>query len=164
MQTFKSGDKVRYKLKGSSWGEHPSWDTRVYIVDPCGKIARHEDGGFIYLKSNLSDIIKVENEMKAWGKMTDEEKGVLLLADHDGKQIEWLDSYTNTWEDKESTEFYSSLTYRVKPEPKVETVELFGFNSIFIWGEKKETVDTHKITFNTIDGEPDCNSIKMEKL
>jgi len=168
MQTFKPGDKVRYKLKESSWGESPRWGSRVYIVGPCGKIARHEDGGFINLKSTMIDVMEVEqNEMKVWGQMTDEEKGALLLAHHEGKQIEWLDPYTNTWEEKESTEFYSSLTYRVKPEPDVKIVEFFGFrggDDYFVWGERKAKRDTHKVSFKTIDNEPDCNSIKMEKL
>jgi len=66
------------------------------------------------------------NEMKTWGQMTDEEKGGLLLAHHEGKVIEWFDIYTSTWEDKESTVFYHPIIYRVKPEPKVETVEVFS--------------------------------------
>lgn len=52
-----------------------------------------------------------------------------------------------------------------KPKPVVKEVTLFG-SARFEWGfnDYKISEDTHKITFNLVDGEPDCNSIKMEKL
>lgn len=42
-----------------------------------------------------------------------------------------------------------------KPEPKVETVHLMNFH---------ELAKGHAIVFTVKDGEPDCTSIKMEKL
>lgn len=52
-----------------------------------------------------------------------------------------------------------------KPEPKVETVTLYGSPSKHIqWCLEQCALDTHRITFSLIDGEPDCTSIKMEKL
>ena len=58
------------------------------------------------------------------------------------------------------------VAYRVKVEPKVKEYETFfhidKFGGLMVGGYTN--VDTHKITFNTIDGEPDCSSIKMEKL
>ena len=52
-----------------------------------------------------------------------------------------------------------------RPEPKVETVTLYGSPSKHIqWCLEQCDLDTHRITFNLIDGEPDCTSIKMEKL
>jgi len=107
-----------------------------------------------------------DNEMKTWEDMTDEEKGTLLLANHEGKEIEYFSRSRDVWEECEPA-WEKGCAYRIKPEPKVWTVELFGFiggYGSFVWGAKKENVDTHKITFNTINGEPDCNSIKMEKL
>ena len=55
------------------------------------------------------------------------------------------------------------VAYRVKVEPKVETKTLYGRNDPY-WSDCKIEEDTHKITFTTIDGEPDCSSVKMEKL
>ena len=58
------------------------------------------------------------------------------------------------------------VAYRVKVEPKVGEFETFfhiANNGDLMVGRHVEA-DTHKITFNTVDGEPDCASIKMEKL
>jgi len=44
---------------------------------------------------------------------------------------------------------------------------MFGFKrpgSGWVFGPGRCASDTHRITFDTIDGEPDCTSIKMEKL
>lgn len=49
-----------------------------------------------------------------------------------------------------------------KPEPKVETVNLYSSDCAY--GRLIEAMRDHRITFNLIDGEPDCTSIKMEKL
>lgn len=64
-----------------------------------------------------------------------------------------------------------------KPKPVVEEVVMCvgkierlhaRHPSTFYWVadeyDSPAATDTHKITFNLIDGEPDCNSIKMEKL
>ncbi len=47
-------------------------------------------------------------------------------------------------------------------EPIVKTTTLYGKKSVYT--VSRTINDTHKITFNTIDGEPDTTSIKMEKL
>lgn len=54
------------------------------------------------------------------------------------------------------------VAYRAKVEPEVETVALYG--AVRVYGPHLVADATHKITFTTIDGEPDCTSIKMEKL
>lgn len=60
-------------------------------------------------------------------------------------------------------------TYRVKPTPpapKVETVTA-GWNTAYgFFGHDPEGPgkNTHRITFDTRDGEPDCNTIRMVKL
>lgn len=53
-----------------------------------------------------------------------------------------------------------------KPNPVVTEVVMYGNANYGSWscGMSLANVDTHKITFNLVDGEPDCNSIKMEKL
>jgi hypothetical protein len=57
--------------------------------------------------------------------------------------------------------------YRVKPKPTVETVTLYGGSGrMDIWVLDADSPQdfTHTITFNTVDGEPDCASIKMERI
>ena len=82
---------------------------------------------------------------KTFGEMTPEEKGALLLGRHDGKTIEvasykeggkylWCRcGWNHSW--------ITSECYRVKPEPKVETVAHF----LYVNGLKK-------ITFTVTDG------------
>jgi hypothetical protein len=123
-------------------------------------------------------MIKLE-EPKLWRDMTDAEKGALLLAHHEGKVIEWSGISATTggltgWSKCPNRflwygEFEDmGFAYRVKPEPKVETVTLYGntdgttYLNFGLRGAVE--FDTHRITFDTIDGEPDVNSVKMEKL
>lgn len=110
-------------------------------------------------------VSRASDEPKLWRDMTPEEKGALLLAMHEGKVIEWtgyfgsefnMDSIRGTpvWSDTHA--------YRIKPEPKVETVSLYSNDCAY--GRLIEAMRGHRITFDLIDGEPDCTSIKMEKL
>jgi hypothetical protein len=98
--------------------------------------------------------------------MTPEQKGALLLAHHEGKGIqfshacEWF-TFTTQWHG-----WRGKLAYRVKPEPKRETVTMTGHNRGY-WcfgSDRLEDRDTHRITFDTIDGEPDCATIRMDRL
>jgi hypothetical protein len=59
---------------------------------------------------------------KLWRDMTPEEKGALLLAQHEGKAIECLDpsNESDVWDALEPS-WFEDLAYRVKPEPKNET-------------------------------------------
>ena len=97
---------------------------------------------------------------KIWRDMTSEEKGALLLAEHEGKVIEfWCDG---EWYEIEPI-WIDTEAYRVRPEPKRETVTLYG-EPAGPFGEAKWTEDTICITFDLVDGEPDCASIKMERI
>ena len=86
-------------------------------------------------------------EPKKWQDMTPEEKGALLLARHEGRSIERY--HHGEWTEISQPNFNIFWAYRVKPEPKVEVVE--------ICHRQLE----HYIRFNMIDGKPDCASIKM---
>ena len=57
----------------------------------------------------------------------------------------------------------ANITEISRAEYVVDTVTLYGRPDIQ-WVLEKCPHDTHRITFATIDGEPDCKSIKMEKL
>lgn len=105
-----------------------------------------------------------------WRDMTPEEKGTLLLAHHEGKDIEyaasassyagrtaWYGTYP-AWED--------GCAYRIKPEPKPkrEVVRLAGsIDTSGNWSFYMDEV-SHKITFDVIDGKPDPSSIKIEEV
>ena len=95
--------------------------------------------------------------------MTDEEKGALLLAHCEVKVIGVDYGHGCGWESVDGPVWWDSVAYRVKPEPVRETVKLYGRVNSSVWG-KICPEDTHRITFDLIDGEPDCSSIKMEKV
>ena len=62
-----------------------------------------------------------------------------------------------------------SLTFErrkaMKPEPVTVTLEGNNTKSLgWIFGSRHPKDTTHRITFDLIDGEVDCSSIKMEKL
>ena len=92
---------------------------------------------------------------KLWRDMTDAEKGALLLAHHEGKVIEcWGGS---NWIGKSHGGWGNCNAYRIRPEPKVETVKL----AVYVASEH----DYRDIgTINLIDGKHDPASIKMEEL
>jgi len=96
-----------------------------------------------------------------WADMTPEEKGALLLAKHEGNNIQR--SYSGAWETVHQP-FFHGLAYRVKPEPKRETMTLYGRGHVWVASFQCALYDTHRITFDTIDGEPDCTTICMERL
>ena len=103
---------------------------------------------------------------KTWGEMTPEEKGALLLAHHEGKKIELYSELNRAWDVVNTPGWCDGSAYRVKPEPKRETVKLSGkvyHNGQWAFGTEDKG-DTHRITFDTIDGEPVCDSIRMEKI
>jgi hypothetical protein len=101
---------------------------------------------------------------KTWGEMTDEEQGALLLKHHRGEVIESSSNGTG-WALDDNVGYSNTLYYRVRPpEPKRETVELRAGGLLKAWEAWSDDDDTHRITFDVIDGTPDCASIRMEEL
>lgn len=160
---------------GMTWwtkGKHYTITSDGTPFDDCGSsYGRYDDPQ----PAVTFRIISRANQPKLWRDMTPEEKGALLLARHEGKVIEW--SYGLPWITERSTEtghyptWSDTCAYRVrtKTEPKVETVtqhwktnkkgEFVPMNQY-----DKPHDSTHRITFTTIDGKPDCASIKMEEV
>lgn len=120
----------------------------------------HQDGRFADCGADY--ILSVKRRIdtpQTWGKMTDAEKGALLLAYHEGKDIQCLqDGETpEYWGDIDRPNWSNDCKFRVRPEPVREVVEL--------WHQSGDSVfDTHRITFETVDGKPDCATIKMEEM
>jgi hypothetical protein len=100
----------------------------------------------------------MNEKLKLWKNMTDAEKGALLLAHHERKVIEGtrLD-VPDDW--RVTVIGLDHIAYRVRPEPKIEKVVIDGEDIRFKW-----CLSGHKMTFNLVDGIPDCSSIKMEKM
>lgn len=106
---------------------------------------------------------------KTWGEMTDAEKGALLLADHEGKLIEWTHPgwQSPLWHiSSMGTGPHEDKAYRIKPEPVVETVTLYGSydNGQWVFGQFDDGVHSVVQTFTTTDGKPDLDSVKMEEV
>lgn len=159
---------------------HNSWYFKYcnrYTIEEEGRITDDRGGDWnqelplhtFRVISRAKDA-KVENtkELKTWGRLSDEEQGALLLAHHKGEVIEWAYGPCDTFD--RSTLDYGlhpecdpSVVYRVKREPVVETIELF-LSDTFCTSLDEYPGDTHKITFDVIDGEVDVNSVNMEKL
>ena len=107
-----------------------------------------------------------ETEMKTWGEMTDAEKGALLLAHHEGKEIECFSESLGNWITLFILVWYEDSIYRVKKVPikNMEVMYMYFEDGLDPSIDVYMSDPTHKITFDTIDGEPDCSSIKMEKV
>ena len=105
-----------------------------------------------------------DDEYLTWGDMTPEAKGALLLAEHDGVVIqEWNDGW-KLWQFTDCSSRYNDTKYRVPPAvPVIVAYEVFGRPGFF-WGSITDNRDTHKMTYNTIDGVIDCASVRMVEL
>lgn len=110
---------------------------------------------------------------KIWKDMTPEEKGALLLAQHEGKEIEFWNGVSWRLVFCGIPNWLDSHSYRIRHEPKVETVAQYwkagksdNFVPMHMRGSPapEECEPTHRITFDLIDGKPDCDSVKMEEL
>ena len=118
-----------------------------------------------------------QDNPKRWGEMTPEEKGALLLAHHEGKRIELYSALNRVWDVINTPSWGDGSAYRVKPEPKRETVRLYAreerlhaladdvaFRREWVFSKARSQSETYCITFEISDGEPDCTSIQMEKI
>jgi hypothetical protein len=94
---------------------------------------------------------------KVWRDMTPEEKGALLLADHEGKVIEVFREKRG-WEVPlcNIPRWTPHLAYRIRPEPNRETVTLYAGHD----GLPPVPIGA----FDLIDGKPDPDSVKMERI
>ena len=116
-------------------------------------------------------------EPKLWRDMTPQEKGALLLAEHEGKAIEvfggaypyrWYEDYP-VWDD--------DAAYRIKPEPEPERETVTAKLCIDAYGTSLHMRPDPRdnfyygdhcfyftLTFDVIDGKPDPASIKTEEM
>lgn len=155
---------VAYESNDDSASYFSLWSKSIFrLVSRANsvKVCRGDSVGPDVAKVILEVIDDVfsstsDDKPKTWGEMTDAEKGALLLAAHEGKEIEC--SVNSFHWGTVNPDWASALYYRVKPEPVRETVTI---NS---WEVATDVLKGHRITFDTIDGVPDCASVEMEEI
>lgn len=95
--------------------------------------------------------LEVVHEPKEWGKLSDAEKGALLLAHHRREAIEYYGT-DDAWHVVTLPSWLNNMIYRVKPKPVKAQSELY-------WGlgygatTRRDVKDTHKLFIDTVDGE-----------
>ena len=115
--------------------------------------------------SRASDEAASDDTPTAWQDMTDAEKGALLLAAHEGKEIECQQNSDGSWLVIDGCRFNADgAPYRIKPEPKRDVETVCWHKSWGFLPRRHQEATPYRITFDTIDGEPDLDSIKMEVL
>lgn len=111
-----------------------------------------------------SDWSIIRRANQPFNTLTAEEKGELMLSNHEGKIIEMSIDGGETWERSYTPQWIGAACYRVKADEVKEVVmtgivgDYIGFDNAHDWS------GTHRITFNLVNGKPDCASVKMEEL
>lgn len=125
--------------------------------------------GYYSSSSDTSRLDLISEWLTTWSEISDQEKGEMLLAHHNGKEIEMYNF--GEWVTVEP-QWVSNRAYRIKKEPVVKQVTLYGeiesppeyqHPTIYL-GKEKMGRDTHTITYNVIDGKIDCSSVVMKEL
>ena len=150
---LKTGDEVEC-VNGPLFGGEWTAGKRYKMTDrglPCDR-----NGPQTSSFSTFRIISRATPQPKLWRDMTAEEKGALLLAAYEGKEVQ-CHYGVKGWLRRSFEVFADGNAYRIKPEPKVETVAL-------CWRHDVGTVKNKIGTINLIDGKPDCASIKMEDV
>ena len=118
-----------------------------------------------HLVSRASDKDTAEDKPKTWGDvMPDECRAAWLLAAYRNK-VESKGYGDQGWQPAGDPMFWGDgLQVRIRKEPVKGTVTRYGGmgpDGEWAFGDERSESDTHKQTFDTIDGKPDCASIKM---
>jgi len=150
----------RFYTTGKKYVLEGSVDSRPTIKgDKNGLSATWE------LVSRAVSPAAAKNVNLLWSDLTPEDKCTLLLAESSGETIQLFSILASKWTDIENRPMWlDSFKYRVKPaDPVVVAHELFGRHGS-IWAFFTDDFDTHKMTYNTIDGVIDCASYKMMEI
>ena len=159
-------------VTGDFEADHEDNDLNGHVWTPNGTQWWVKDGDKTKLDLIAEWADEPEAEPTPWKDMTDAEKGALLLADLEGQAVEYWDALAGKWSEPVAyrPKWFDYDAYRVKPDPVVETVTLKGgvyedcAYMFEISKDLKQSWYTHRITFDTVDGVPDCSTVKMEKL
>jgi hypothetical protein len=140
------------------------YETEVTISRFTAHAAIDTDGFHWQLHNPIWRIVsRASDTPKLLRDMTDAEIGALVRAHHEGKVIERRNT-RGEWIEEKCPKWFADRAYRVRPEPKRETVTVHWGSWGFTLGHGPSSRATHRITFDLVDGEPDPNSIKMEEI
>lgn len=140
---IKPGDVVEWNGSEFVAFEEPKPD------GASGVWAGTEGHGWISGNATVRIISRADDAPTLWSKMTDAEKGGLLLAHHNGEEIEFLTD--GAWWYIERPNWKPSYAYRVKPKPRTEWVRIINDND--------ETIATCTVLMT--DGVPDLSTIDL---
>ncbi len=134
----------------------PDYDGDKYdwIVPPLGCFK--ENGESMRDGEECDLIAEWTDKPRSWSELTDAEKGALLLAQHEGKAVQvwayWqaIPSWRDTEISMDTDMGTDSYAYRIKPEPFVDTVTLYGSN--VTWTPTQTDSDTRKLSIPIKDG------------
>jgi hypothetical protein len=169
---LKPGDKVR--LVG--WVDGESDDRNLvytyYEKHPTMEginfpVVVRDNFFWVDVRSRIALYEKLDN---CWDNLSESEKTEILIAWDRGDTIEWS-STGKVWSFKTEGRFAPKNYYRIRPRKKL--VELHGYyleddngshNCLFDAGNPVLKDDTHKITFEVVDGKPVLESIRLEEI
>jgi hypothetical protein len=115
-----------------------------------------------WVEETTMDIYSLE---KPLGMYPQEIRDALYAYDKSGGKVQAWGGWG--WAFCEKPAFSLANTYRAVKKPEVVEAVIFGHvvsGKYFTGSSIEHSFDTHKITFNLVDGVPDCNSIKMVAL
>lgn len=102
----------------------------------------------------------VELEARRFAEETNEKKGALLLAEHNGEDIEWWDS--TGWSYEPFPAWENKVAYRVRPGPVREHVTLQLIHNSNGWAAYQKAAGyTAIIEFDTVDGQLELGSVSI---
>lgn len=136
---------------------HEDFDIYNSFWDECGKSdeSTHAD-----LIAEWTDTIDLTAITTAFGLLPPETQQA--LRDHVGP-VEFYEH--PNWRVKIAPVWAGAYIYRVKTKPKRDTVTIYGAPDLGAqWVYTQCEHDTHRITFDLLDGKPDPASIRMEEL
>ena len=160
----KSGDVVEHTR---TLNKYTVSETPKHLIDSFGSEYEYADGWI--RPCTFRVVSRAQILQKFWKDLSDAEKGTLLLAYHNGEVIEWARTRDGVFymDSKKGTPIWDEeYIYRVQLKPKIETACFKISYSATLGIELTKSVckAKYQFTFETIDGKPDCSSVKMEKI
>lgn len=190
VMTLPNGDVLRegdYGVTRGAWRVGPvvhtgigpyrwsvPWPEGSFYYDDNGIGCREDPDDDIIAKAPNPRTLEAVAELDAkddtpvlWRDMTPEEKGALLLADHEGEEIQHYSNEDRKWfpVHDDGPYWLYTVAYRRKPKPKVETVIMYAKDTA-MWGwvsDSSKEGRTHRIILTIRDGKVDPVA-RVEKL
>lgn len=135
-----------------------SKDVRVRYSDGSRRFLTQDgfvDADFSSRYDLVAEWSDEPEQPRTWGEMTDAEKGALLLAYHEGEDIQAAGITTGLWMTIPNPKFQDHIAYRVRPPEPVRETEDF-----ILISDSGRVVGIANLDF--VDGELDPDSIRMK--